>query len=172
MPESDAQQNEPKKHAPIDSLRDADAIITTLAVMTVGILISILGVAAFDGPFNRVAGGIMLGLGITLIVGQYVGMTRRNRFCLAFVNGILAAMTLIFLLLVFAFPPLFLAFFAVTATLLIMNWYHRAVMLDQEQAGVPKPASTRITLQELLGAFVVLALILGPAKIISRLMGH
>ncbi|RCS44737.1 hypothetical protein DTL42_17620 [Bremerella cremea] len=147
-----------------------DAAVTTFLVMGIGILISILGAAWLNMPFERDKGVVLLGLGTVLIVGQYVGITRRNRVCLAIANGILIAIVLLFVLLTIAYPPLFFLFAAITATILKMNWHHRTAILHQEQAGVPNPASTRMTLRELLGAFVILALILGPAQILSRML--
>ncbi|PQO27825.1 hypothetical protein [Blastopirellula marina] len=147
-----------------------DATITTFLVMGIGILISIFGVAGLENPYQPGQALLTVGLGATLIVGQYVGFTRHNRVCLAVVNGILGAMTLMFMLLIFAVPPLFLLFFATSAVLLMMNWNHRRLIIAQERAGIPRPESAKITLRELLGAFVVLALILGPAKILRQMM--
>lgn len=168
--ESNTAPNPPSKSPYLQLPTQVDAAITTLLVMGIGILISILGVVGLDNPNQRGQALITIGLGAALIVGQYVGFTRRNRVCLAVVNGILGAMTLMFFLLMFALPPLFLTLFAITATMLMMNWNHRRMIIAQERAGTPRPESAKITLRELLGAFVVLALILGPAKIISQMI--
>lgn len=176
--ESEETQVTDKPHKPIPTAPSSglqlptqvDAAVTTILVMGIGILISIMGVAGLDNRHQQGQALIAIGLGAALIVGQYVGITRRNRVCLAVVNGILGAMTLMFMLLIFAVPPLFLLFFATSAVLLMMNWNHRRLIIAQERAGIPRPESAKITLRELLGAFVVLALILGPAKILRQMM--
>lgn len=151
----------------VDSMVDADIAITTVAIMTLGILVAILGTAAVSQSSGSKGGLILLGIGGTLIVGQYVGVTRRIPFYLALVNGILIGFSLLSGLLSVILPPM-IAICMITATMLFMNWHHRATMAEQDQAGVPKPEFGRVTMREILGAFVVLALILGPATFVSR----
>ncbi|PQO45235.1 hypothetical protein C5Y93_14830 [Blastopirellula marina] len=140
----------------------------TFGTMGQGILITIFGLSISTQSHSSTFGFIVAGFGFTLIITQYASTYRRNLFCLIVASGQLAFCSfLLFLLLMlggfFVLLPLTIS---VTTLLLNLTWY--ASLIEQREFGILEESSQKITLREIFGAILVLALILGPASFFYR----
>ncbi len=145
----------------------------TIVAMATGILIAIPATVICEAlvldsnPQGLLLAAPIGAIGLTLITVQYLGVTRGHRFALQTSNLILLAISAGLFVLALLNPLVLLLVWALLATVK-MNRDHLIAVDAAERVGLLPSRRTSLTLTELMGAFVVLALIFGPASLITR----
>ncbi|PQO45233.1 hypothetical protein [Blastopirellula marina] len=136
--------------------------------MGLGIVLANLGALLLISPGALAVSMFPLSMAAVMIVGQYIGLNRGFPDLLELVNFVLMVILVLCLILTLAFPPILIVLAITVPTHLKNREFNRQVQAAQRE-GIARPRFAKLTLAEILWVFLVLALILGPASMISRM---
>lgn len=146
---------------PIPSVHRTFSYLT----MGLGILLANFGVLLWMSPGAMMLSLLPLSMAVVLIAGQYIGLSRGFPDLLELANLVLIVLLGLCLLLALAFPPILIVL-AITVPTHILNREFNRQLRAAQTAGLKRIHFAKLTLAEILGAFLILALILGPASLV------